>query len=164
MYLIEHVESTESFQIWEEVKEERKKKKIPVFVMTGALRKDLERIKGPFTPEEDYTIVGTHTKFGNKWATIDNAIKKHWSFALKWKCPHPQASKSSRRSTPPTAALPFPSLPASASTPTAPFGADVSNSIRHQVLLLLPSPATPSAIKSCYTLDELEILAKVRRD
>ncbi|WOG98813.1 hypothetical protein DCAR_0418158 [Daucus carota subsp. sativus] len=47
--------------------------------------------KGPFTPEEEKTIIDLHAKIGNKWARMatqlpgrtDNEIKNYWNTRLK---------------------------------------------------------------------------------
>lgn len=56
---------------------------------TNYLRPDIKR--GPFSPEEENTIIQLHTMLGNKWAAIsthlpgrtDNEIKNFWNSHLK---------------------------------------------------------------------------------
>nr|AFN53628.1 hypothetical protein [Linum usitatissimum] len=62
---------------------------------TNYLRPDIKR--GPFSPEEESTIVGLQATLGNKWASIasqlpgrtDNEIKNYWNTHLRKRFPAP---------------------------------------------------------------------------
>nr|AGN52054.1 MYB-related transcription factor [Salvia miltiorrhiza]AGN52164.1 MYB-related transcription factor [Salvia miltiorrhiza] len=80
---------------------------------TNYLRPDIKR--GPFSPEEENTIIHLHEALGNKWAAIashlpgrtDNDVKNFWNSHLRKRFDSSKPSSSSKSGSPTCLSIPF---------------------------------------------------------